>query len=86
MTNAQQSVQTKDSYRPVGAEGETQSGAVLLFEAYAAFWLFVFIFIFIVYRRLRKVEGRLASLVTALAQARGADKRAAPEQETPKTN
>jgi CcmD family protein len=49
---------------------ETRSGTVLLVEAYAAIWLILFGFIWLTFRRQRKLDARIVELENALQKVR----------------
>jgi CcmD family protein len=49
---------------------EMQSGERLLVEAYAAIWLIVLVFVFVMWRRTRALEDRIESLADAIKAAR----------------
>jgi CcmD family protein len=49
---------------------ETRSGTVLLVEAYAAIWLILFGFIWMTFRRQRKLDTRISDLEAALQKVR----------------
>jgi CcmD family protein len=49
---------------------EVRNGTVLMVEAYAAIWLILFGFIWLTYRRQRKLDSRIVDLENALLKAR----------------
>jgi CcmD family protein len=57
-------------FRAVEGGAEARSGTVLLVEAYAAIWLIIFGFIWLTFRRQRKLDSRIAELEIALQKAR----------------
>jgi CcmD family protein len=57
-------------FSAVEGGAETRSGAVLLVEAYAAIWLILFGFIWLTYRRQRKLDARIGDLEIALQKVR----------------
>src|SRR5579862_6836305 len=50
--------------------GQTMNGAHLMVEAYAAIWLCALVFLLILFRNNRALEGRLRVLKEAIAAAR----------------
>ncbi len=57
-------------FRAVEGGGAVHSGTVLLVEAYAAIWLILFAFIWLTFRKQRRLDTRIAELESALTKAR----------------
>lgn len=60
------------TFRPVVGEVELSSGALLLVEAYAAIWIILFALVLLSWRRVRRIEARVAGLEAAVDAARKA--------------
>ena len=60
------------TFRPVQGGTELQSGEKLLVEAYAAIWLILFGFIFLSWRRQKKLDARIVDLEREIVRSRGA--------------
>lgn len=60
------------AYKAVDDAGTMQSGEALLVEAYAAFWLVLFVLIALGWRRQRQLDQRLSDLESAVDHARAA--------------
>lgn len=58
------------SFQPVEGGSELQSGERLLVEAYAIIWLLLFGFLWLSWRRQRRIDQRIDLLERALAEAR----------------
>ena len=56
-------------FRAVEGGGEVHSGTVLLVEAYVALWLILFGFIWITFRKQRRLDARIVELENALDRA-----------------
>ncbi len=61
------------TFRPVQNAPEIQSGERLLVEAYAAIWIILFATILFGWLRQRRIDARITSLETSLAQARAGE-------------
>lgn len=58
------------SFQPVEGGNDLQSGERLLVEAYSAIWLLLFGFLWLSWRRQRRIDQRIEALERALASAR----------------
>ena len=58
------------AFKPVEGASQMQSGEKLLVEAYAFIWVILFAAVLLSWRRQRQLEGRVATLETALEKAR----------------
>ena len=66
-------------FRPVTGAEEMQSGGRLLVEAYAAIWLIVLGLVFLMWRRTRALEERMAVLDGAVSRAEAAARKSKTE-------
>lgn len=62
--------QNPAGYNAVENKPEMQSGEALLIEAYIAIWVLLFGFIFVAWRRTRRVEDKVADLEKAIERAK----------------
>lgn len=60
---------SNEGFHPSSGGSEMQSGDRLLVEAYAAIWLCVLVFVFVMWRRTRALEERIEALDAAVRAA-----------------
>jgi hypothetical protein len=58
-------------FRAVSGGPELASGPTLLIEAYALIWILLFGFVLLAWRKLGRIEAKVAELVQTLAASRG---------------
>jgi hypothetical protein len=68
-----------DTYAAVEG-GETYSGSTLLVEAYAAIWLILFAWIYMIWRKQAELGARLDGLEAAIDRAVGASDKGASDK------
>ncbi len=62
--------QNPAGFNAVDDQTQMQSGEALLIEAYIAIWVLLFGFIFVAWRRTRRVEDKIADLEKAIDRAK----------------